>query len=465
MASRAGAQRVMLTGPRVAAGWFIAKTPGWAHGSHHLDASTPVGRYVHQTTGQRVEIRRASEWFGQGDYTAEQARAGWEALTKALALAIPGMDQPLGSPGATGREAWLRSRTFDKDTRQPIDPPQCSLEVAELLHATSGQHRIERFAKPEHDLGENRLWLLDGRLMYAACVRELGVGGTLLGAREANEHFLANPYGRARYQVKVTVPEWWDTCGILPYRADPGDPWEYPAEPGRTFTTWADSSEVWLAAWQFAWPTEVLAGIGFEKGKPLDTWAARLLRAYDAASVTLDPSGPLVRAGIRWMLLHSIGAWHSTGRTETTITDSPMHQPAGDGWGPPQPEKGQALWRRRAPLVGRSALMAHPEWSSQVWGRARARVLWAPTRLKDTHAGALTIPSHQLVSIYGDAIMVTERPPWAYDFYDDGKPGRLRVKGHLPNLEAAGGWPATSQDRDKLMHQAEAYGQPLQEIP
>jgi hypothetical protein len=288
----------------------------------------------------------------------------------------------------------------------------------------------------------------------------------MLDATDAERLFDLDPYARARYQVRVTIPAWWEAAGILPFKAgdDARDGWEYPREPGRTFTTWADASEVWLAAYQFKWPTQFLAGMMFTPGRPLDTWAARILRAFDRQRLGVHDMGgfdgenspaPLVRAALRWMLLHSIGAFHSTGRTETTITDGPMTRPAGDGWGAPTNENGQAVWRRRVPLDGRAAAMSHPEWSAQVWGRARARVLWAPTAVAHTYAGALTIPAAQLVSIYGDAVMTTNRPEWADPRFDDGKPGRLRVKGHLPDLDAAGGWPTTGRARDRLMHQAE----------
>ena len=458
LAWRADADRVMLTGANPPAGWLLGGLPsGWTHGAHHLDADTPVGRYTNGE-GRRFEIRRAAEWFGAGTYTPTEAAAGWHALTAALAEAVPGL-RPLASPGATGREAWLRSRTFDQDGH-PITPPQVTPEVAELLRNTSGQHRIELFPAPAvRTLAANELWLLDGRLMYAACVRELGTGpATMLTGTQAAHFYATHPYGRARYQVTVTVPDWWEGAGILPLKSgdDARDGWEYPNQPGRTFTTWADASEVWLAAYQFKWPYAFRAGMEFTSGRPLDTWAARLLRAVDKAGASADPAGPLVRAGVRWMLLHSIGAWHSTGRTETTITPSPMTRPAGDGWGAPSVENYSAIWRRRVPLDGRAAAMSHPEWSAQVWGRARARVLWAPTAVKGTYAGALTIPAAQLVSIYGDAVMTTRAPEWAAPEYDDGKPGRLRVKGYLPDLDAAGGWPTTGRRRDRLMHQAEA---------
>jgi hypothetical protein len=489
---RADASRVMLTGRRPPAGWFLSDPGiGWTHGAHHLDADTPVGRY-NGLNGHKVEIRRAAEWFGPGDYTPAQAAKAWAALTEALAEAVPGMDRLLGSPGATGREAYLHSRSWLDG--QPVDPPQVSTEVAELLHATSGQHRIELMPEPEPGgvrmcgkkptkadaamvrqfaakfRGENELWLLDGRLMYAACVLGLGTGpARWLTADQAANYFTADPYARARYLVQVTVPEWWETAGILPHKAgdDSHDGWEYPCEPGRTFQTWADASEVWLAKIQFGWSVTFLTGLAFTPGRPLDTWATRLLRAFDRQRVgVIDLQGTteqLVRAGIRFMLLHSIGAWHSTGRTETTITAGPMDRPPGHGWGAPTLENKAAVWRRRVPLDGRAALMAHPEWSAQVWGRARARVLWAPTAVKGVHAGALTIPATELVSIYGDALMTTVRPEWAAPRFDDGRPGRLRVKGYLPDLAAAGGWPTTSAARDRLMHQAETNGPPREE--
>jgi len=456
--------RVMLTGAKPPPAYLLGAAGGWTHGTHHLDALAPVGRYTN-SEGGAFEIRRAAEWFGAGDYKPHQAAAAWRELSHALADAIPGMERPLASPAATGREAWLRSRSFDQGG-QPVNPPQVSAEVAELLRATTGQHRIERFPEPASTTHRppRALWLLDGRLMYVACVRELGIGpAEMLTDAGAAHLFDSNPYARARYQVRATVPSWWDTAGILPHK-DTGNirgAWEYPSKPGRSFTTWADAAEVHLAT-QNGWAVRFQAGMMFQPGRPLDTWAARLLRAYDRAGGDPEPGrAKLVRAGLRWMLLHSIGAWHSAGRKETTITPSPMARPQGEGWGPPTLERGRAVWRRTVPLDGRAAAMSHPEWAAQIWGRARARVLWAPTAVKGTYAGALTIPPAELVSIYGDAVMTTRRPPWAAARFDDGKPGRLRVKGHLPDLAAAGGWPTTSARRDRLMHAAEAFGAPL----
>lgn len=456
LAAACHVERVMLTGGRPPADWLLARTPGWTPGAHHLDHETPVGRYVHDVAQVTVEVRRAVEWYGAGDYTPAQAREAWVALGDVLARAVPGASL-LGSPGATGRECWLRSLPHGQEP-----PPQVSSEVAELLRATSGQHRIERFAPPPGVTQAADVWLMDGRLMYAACVRELGAAPvTMLTAEQAGA-LLTSPggrYARARYQVRATVPDWWtDAPGILPLAADDvEDGWTYPREPGRTFTTWCDGAELMLAL-DAGWLLSPLAGMAFTPARPLDTWAARLLRAHDAAAGLDAPLAGMVRAGVRWMILHSIGAWHSSGRTETTVTASPMRRPPGDGWGAPEVTRDHgAVWRRRAPLTARGALMAHPEWSAQVWGRARARVLDAPTAAgrHQVRAGALNVSTDHTISIYGDAVMTSVRPAWAAPELDDGKVGRLRVKGHLHGPVP---WPTTGPQRDQLMHDAERNG-------
>ena len=441
-------ERVMLTGSRPRAGWLLTKAEGWSHGAHHLDHETPVGRYRHAVAPVTVEVRRAVEWFGAGAYSPAEARAAWESLEAIVSAHVPGA-RLLASPGATGRELWLRSMP------RGDAPPQPSSEVAELIRATSGQHRIERFDPPAAGATMPNLYLLDGRLMYAACVRQLGSGGEMMTGHVAAFMLDHNRYARARYHVRATIPVWWEQVGILPLAGEDRETWTYPADPGRTFTTWADAAEVHLAL-EHGWKLDVLEGIQFTEGRPLDTWAARLLRANDTAAQLEDATqARMVRAGVRWMLLHSIGAWHSTGRTETTVTSGAMRPPAGEGWGAPELQHGRAVWRRRVPITGRAELMAHPEWSAQVWGRARARVLWAPTAVRGEAAGALLVDAGTLVSIYGDAVMTTTLPEWATPAHDDGAPGRLRLKGHHhgPIL-----WPTRSSERDRIMHAADANG-------
>lgn len=447
---RTRAERVMLTGPMLSRTQLLTPVEGWTAGAMFLDHELPVGRYAHELAGLRVEVRRAAEWFGDGDYGVETARSAERALAQVYAAEVPG-GALFRSPGATGRDAWLRSIPRTKDTGELQVPEQVSLEVAELLRATSPQHRIERMAPPSEGATMPGLWYLDGRWMYAALCRELGTGPArwLTGP----ECEVADTYARNRYRVRFTAPHGWDAPGILMAKAgdSPADGWHCPM----SGETWADAAEVTLAR-RNGWHVEFLEGLAFTKGRPLDTWVARLVRARDRVDERLvgDDVAPMVRAAIRSMLLHAIGAWHSSGRDETTVTAGPMMPPAGDGWSAPEPlETGGVLWRRRHGLSAREQAMTHPEWSAQVWGRAHARILEGPTDTRGLMSGALYLKPGTLVGIYGDAVMTTERPHWAD--LDDGKPGRLRTKGHVCGPIP---WPTTARERDRLARQADAAG-------
>ncbi|MER7074208.1 hypothetical protein ABT295_21040, partial [Terrabacter sp. NPDC000476] len=55
------AERIMLTGkvPQQGLGeqhWLIAETPGWSAGGHWL-SSPPTGRFTHDITGRKLEVR------------------------------------------------------------------------------------------------------------------------------------------------------------------------------------------------------------------------------------------------------------------------------------------------------------------------------------------------------------------------------------------------------------------------
>jgi hypothetical protein len=191
------ATRVMLTGDVVPRGWFLTPVPApWIHGAHHLDHETPTGRYLHTFPDGhtvQVEVRRAAEWFGAGTYTPATARAAWAALARTLEAHHRTGAVLLRSPGATGRDLWLRA--VGGEVPEPLP-----LELQALIRSTSPQHRIE-VCPPARDVMP-AVWVMDGRWMYAALTNGLGIGpARMLTGAQGAELLEADPYARARYRV------------------------------------------------------------------------------------------------------------------------------------------------------------------------------------------------------------------------------------------------------------------------
>lgn len=444
-ARAAGSERVMLTGDAPPRDWFMSAAPGWDAVRVFLDHETPAARYVHTATRAGVEVRRAAEWFGSGDYTFADARDAWEATHRILAKSGRSGASMFRSPGATGLDLWLRAHNGDVPDPLPLD-------MQEEIRATTAQHRIE--LRPPVTRDVPGLWVVDGRWMYASLVSELGSGpARRLTAAQATELADRDEYARARYLVRFTAPDYWEHLrlpGLILAPAGPlaSDGWHAPT----AGEAWVDASELLLAR-RWEWRCEILEGIEYTRGRPLDTWRDRIVRARAAADDLEPRIAPLVRFAVRAVLLHAIGSFHSSGRSETAVTASPMQRPDGDGWSAPDRlEDGRAVWKRPAPQRSDRALaMQHPEWSAAVWGRAHARILEGPTSERGRHSGALYVNPRELVSIYGDAIVTTSRPDWAS--LDDGKPGRLRIKGHMCGPLP---WPTTAHERDEISRSATA---------
>lgn len=446
------AARVMLTGAPPPRDFFLEPLPpGWEVARLFLDLDTPAAKYRHPHSDHAVEIRRAAEWFGDGTYTRTDAREAWDATARILAGSGRSGAAMFRSPGATGFDLWLR--TTGGDVPDPLDD-----ELQQLIRSTTPQHRIELVPPTGRDELPG-LWVYDGRLMYAALLRELGAGPAQRLLADDAERLAADPYSRARYRVRFAAPEWWGDTGLpnvilTPAGPSPRDGWHTPREG----EAWVDAAELHLAR-RYDWTATVLEAIAYTKGRPLDAWGARLLRARDRATDDALGAtvGPLVRSAIRACLLHAVGSFHSTGRAEMTITASPMQRPFGDGWdAPTTADDGRAIWRRQwSPSAPTARMMAgrHPEWSAGVYGRSHARILESPTSHPVRKAGALRVPRGQLVSIYGDAVMTSARQPWAD--LDDGQVGRLRLKGHLCGPIP---YPTTARERDQASRAATAAG-------
>ncbi|MGP9587214.1 hypothetical protein ACT3TB_16315 [Micrococcaceae sp. AOP34-BR2-30] len=495
--------RIMFTGKvppadRNTRHWLMVQTPGWSADRGHWLGNPPTGRFTHRNTGQYIEVRVASEWFGDSPLTPRQAREAWvyldALLTYTFGPSLPdGMRTTLMlTPAATGTNLWAAAMP------KGLDPEPVTDDIAAELHATSGQHHQDHLVSgqvnSEHEdvvpLIDSRITAeiprftyIDGRFMYASLCREIGTGpGVRLKRSEAFDLMENNPYARARYEVRFTVPHGWHHVGIFGIRHDnPADGWYYPNRPGAQGITWADASEVFVAR-NAGWHVEPLQAIVFNetmskarkrfvgddhvarrgttKAKPLDLWADKLTKARDNVAGDLDVDPVLkkpIGAALRAILIQSIGNFASRGRGSTAVVDDIKDIPAQyvDSALP----KGK-LWVYTVPqrLTDRQKAFYRPEFSVQVWGRGRAKVL--STRIGGVTAGALSLPGESIIGINGDAIYTTAPPPaWCLPQEqggaDDGKAGRLRIQGHLAGPMSA---PLTRAERDKLREKAQKAG-------
>lgn len=490
VAAAHGAARIMFTGsvPKSEGGkrhWLLVKTPMWKAGKHWLGAWQSItGRFEHAQTGQKVDVKVAAEWFGDLELTPEDARQAWAITAQALKQADEKATMFL-SPTATGANLWALSLPRN------VDPVHVEDDLANEIRSTSGQHHVEHLvAGPDfidHDdvlpLVQPRQYIqnfayVDGRFMYASVCKELGIGpARRLNRAAAFELLDTQPYARARYYVRFTVPQGWNHIGILPVKA-PGSTsrWIYPNRPGATHETWADSSEIFVAI-KNGWLIDPLEAIEFTttttgrkndgtmgevKTRPLDTFAERMIRTREL--VMSHPEIPdTVRAAVagalRAIVLQTIGGFHSPGRSSTVVVESALEVP---------PEYQHSLqqhgdvfsYKIPTPSINdRSRQFYHPEFSTQIWGRARARLLSSPAANKH-RAGVLTLDPSTVLGVYGDAVYTTEIPTWSLPTSngggDDGKVGRLRLQGALANGRY--NFPVTTDQRDRLRTRAAKAG-------
>lgn len=467
-AHAAGAEKVMLTGAIPAesgAGhWLLSDTPNWLSADLRL-TSPPNATFKNETTGTEVMVRLASEWFADVPVTPAAAREAWVFVADALKA----MDENASmayTPGRTGLALWKLSAPKN------LEIPSLTSDIAEEIHATSGQHHEEHLVagssfsehedcvpliNPTQTPTINRFADVDGRFMFAAVGTEIGIGpGIRMKQDAASTMLFDEPFTRARYEVRFRVPEDWDTLGILGVQHEnKNGGWYYPNRPGATGTTWCDGSEANLAR-QHGWDIQPLQAVAFQKAKPLDTFFARVVRARDATVSNLE-IGPLTKkaalAALRRILLHAVGGFASTGRTETHIVDSAFDIPAEAEY----KRLGDKFKYTQKNETARSPDFYHPEFAAQIWGRARARVLESP--LAGTHqnmkGGALHVPPSLLIGINGDAIYTAHPPHWSLPVEhgggDDGKPGRLRLEGLIKGTIPT---PITLNDRVALRTQA-----------
>ncbi|MEU2772878.1 hypothetical protein ABZ646_08085 [Streptomyces sp. NPDC007162] len=428
------------------AAWLNAPAPGWRTDTgrgrdrmagHFVHARNPVGRYQREGGEQHVEIRSVGEWFdldGDDPHTVRDAFVLlWQALRRHWDDAVL-----MGSPSQTGRDLW--TRTIPQRGQHADGFPVLSEDLRGLLHATAGQGRNELLTPPRVPAQLPHLVEYDRTFAYAKHTWKSPVGTP----RRITAHTFATwsekeqmraLYGCGHWQVRVTVPDTWNHVGLLPAPA-PGDrAWHYPATPGTTFTTWAGGPEIHTALTNpiTPWKIEILDGILWEDGKPLDDWAKKLKETWTNLSAQAHFQGNpqqaraahLASRAVRSILLYGIGSFAQRPRMVTGTTPRAMERDV-----PADAEIisfDDALITWQKPTGFARDPNAHPEWAAAIWSAARAALLTQRHRDDDTYAGALHTPPGTVVAFRTDALYLTQPQNWPYHH----QPGDYLLKGRL----------------------------------
>ncbi|WP_446044669.1 hypothetical protein [Streptomyces olivaceus] len=429
------------------AAWLNAPTPGWRTDTgrgrdrmagHFVHARHPVARYLRDDETQHVEIRSMGEWFdleaSDDPATARDAFVLlWQALRRHWDDAVI-----MGSPSQTGRDLW--TRTIPTRGQHSDGYPVLSKELRGLLHATAGQGRNELLSPPRVPETLPQLVEYDRTFAYAKHTWKSPAGtprritaGTFASWPEKEQ--IRALYGCGHWHVRATVPDTWNHVGLLPAPA-PGDrAWHYPAQPGATFTTWAGGPELHTALTNplQPWKIEILDGILWDDGKPLDDWAKKLKDTWTnlttQAQIHGDPgqarAAHLASRAVRAILLYGIGSFAQRPRMVTGTTPRTLERDL-----PPDAEiigfdDQQITWQR--PTGFSRDPNAHPEWAAAIWSGARAALLSQRHRDENTYAGALHTPPGTVIAFRTDALYLTQPQNWPYHH----QPGDYLLRGHL----------------------------------
>ncbi|MCL6302807.1 hypothetical protein [Streptomyces kronopolitis] len=428
------------------AAWLNAPIEGWRTDTgrgkdrmagHFVHARHPVGRYQREGADQHVEIRSVGEWFDPDGADPTTIRDAFVLLWKALRAHWPDA-VIMGSPSQTGRDLW--TRTIPARGQFSEGYPVLSEELRGLLHATAGQGRTELITPPDVPDQLPALVEYDRTFAYAKHTWKSPVGtprritAATFASWSEKEQTKAL-FGCGHWQVRVTVPNGWNHVGILPAPAPGERAWHYPRTPGTTFTTWAGGPEVHTALSNplAPWKVEILDGLLWEDGKPLDDWSRKLKEAWASLSAQADLHGDpthrqaahLASRAVRSLLLYGIGSFAQRPRTVTGTTPRTAERDI-----PADAEiigfdDDHVTWQR--PTGFSRDPNAHPEWAATIWSGARAALLSMRMRDDNTHVGALHAPPGTVVAFRTDAVYLTAPQNWPYH----GQPGEYLNKGHL----------------------------------
>ncbi|MGI5255419.1 hypothetical protein [Actinacidiphila glaucinigra] len=437
------------------AAWLTAPTPGWTEASgkgqarakdklagHYLHERLPVGRW--QQGDRHLELSPIGTWFDAEGADVRVVRDAFLQLWKALREQWPDVVL-LGNPARTGRDLWSRTIPTKTGAKWADGYPVMSTEIRSLLHATAGQGRTELITPPRVPEQLPQLVELDRTFAYAKHTWMSGLGApqrvsAATFASWSEKQQISALYQPSHWQIRVTVPEGWNHVGMLPAPITGDAAWCYPAEPGRTFLTWAGGAEVNLALRNHIvpWRIEILDGLVWEQGSPLRDWADKLKTAWERLRAIAALHGDeherrachLASRGVRAILLYGVGAFAQRPRTTTgsVSVHEPQKVPAGAEI---IASDGETITWRRTHYT--KDPYAHPEWAAGVWSGARAALLSTKMRNDGISVGALHLPPGSTVAFRTDAIYTTADVAWPYHE----QPGDYLLKGLLPGPVAA----------------------------
>lgn len=393
--------------------------------------------YRRKEDGKEVAVKLISHregWF-PGCVDVEVAKDAWTALsgewTKITNLPL------LSSPSKTGQALLWENLPRDK-SGAPVVFPALPADVEKIVRANSPQHRIEQIFQPGTELTLNRdnCFQYDGRWMYAALAT---LDRLPIGEPRKVEEF--KRYQPGWYYLTIKIPHDWTHIGLLPVLDDSG--WSYPSLPGARFSGWFAEPECTLAVdsgWEIM---EFQEGYAFDKGRPLDEWAQKLIamrakfeelqneKAAGKGGVAFNmgqyQAYGFARAAVRQILNHCIGSLHARGyERELFVSDDnwKMWRRENAAWfdahNAERVDGGWKVSQWEKPKDDRLSINM-PHWSATIWALERARVAqWA---LKCDGKEGRPGPD-VLVKINGDAIYATAELP----FEDTRKLGQLRRK-------------------------------------
>ena len=421
------ARDVLLCGPVPASD--LAGLVPWIYHAAVMDQWEDAGTYLGQEedhaptialaqAGRQVRLRWSSAWCDT-DLPACEMHAAFARLDGLLGRLFRNRCLNFASPVALGRHLMASAWRIDNILVPPAPP-----EVRATITEGSPQGRHQCLTLPDLQTLPG-LYGYDMRLAYLWCCK-----GLPYGAVEQEQVTPLQPDAH-KVEARWAAPEGWSHLGLLPERQQG---WAYPAY-GRGLV---DRREAELAA-RNDWILWQTVGYRWQHEGALDRWSDGLLKALRDTK-----DDPTLARMLRRVALNSIGSLHrsSVRRYRALPAGRESDLPRGcDNLR--MSEDGQRyFWYEESPIAARGLLYVHPEWTTTIWARCRARLAQA----------ALQFPREQVIALRQDCLFVTHpHPTWG----DDGAVGRFRLKESYPGPLSA---PHTLEEFDAMRREEATRG-------